>query len=142
MKLKMMLLTLAATGVIAGLAIAAPSGASPSEQCRAERASATFAATHNNKTFADFYGTNAKKSNAFGRCVAAKAKAKTHTTTQAQTTTQGQSATTAAAMCRAERASATFSATHNNKTFPDFYGTNADDSNAFGKCVSAKANAS
>jgi hypothetical protein len=41
------------------------------------RADAAFATNHGGgKSFADFYGTNANKKNAFGKCVSKLAKAK------------------------------------------------------------------
>ena len=43
--------------------------------CTAERADANFPAGHDNKTFAQYYGTNDGQNNAFGKCVSAKAKA-------------------------------------------------------------------
>jgi hypothetical protein len=44
-------------------------------KCRAEREDANFAATHSGKTFAQHYGANGDLANAFGKCVAAAAKA-------------------------------------------------------------------
>jgi hypothetical protein len=46
-----------------------------------------------------------------------------------------------AAACRAEREDAGFAASHGGKTFAEFYGTNKNQKNAFGKCVSSKAKA-
>jgi hypothetical protein len=43
--------------------------------CRTERSDPAFAAAHEGKSFTDFYGTNKKKRNAFGKCVSGKAKA-------------------------------------------------------------------
>jgi hypothetical protein len=45
----------------------------------------------------------------------------------------------AAKQCKAERADPNFAASHDGKTFQEFYGTNVNAKNAFGKCVSAKA---
>src|SRR5437870_7599183 len=45
----------------------------------------------------------------------------------------------AAKACAAEQANTTFAATHSGKSFAAFYGTNDNDANAFGKCVSMKA---
>ena len=73
------------------------------------------------------YGTNANKKNAFGKCVAKAARAQT------------QNELNAAAACRAEQGDATFVAAHGGKTFAQFYGTNRNGKNAYGKCVSAKA---
>jgi len=45
---------------------------------------------------------------------------------------------TAAKDCKAEVADEEFPATHDDKSFEDFYGTNHNRRNAFGKCVSTK----
>jgi hypothetical protein len=45
----------------------------------------------------------------------------------------------AAKACAAEQANTNFAATHGNTSFAAFYGTNDNDANAFGKCVSMKA---
>jgi hypothetical protein len=47
----------------------------------------------------------------------------------------------AARSCRAQRADPGFAAAHESRTFAAFYGTNANDANAFGKCVSMLARA-
>jgi hypothetical protein len=93
------------------------------QQCRAEQNDTNFPASHNGKTFAQFYGTGNLK-NAFGRCVSMKAKA--------QEQGQEQAIVNAARQCKAERSA-------NPAAFKNKYGTNANKSNAFGKCVSAKA---
>ncbi len=43
--------------------------------------------------------------------------------------------------CRAEQADPAFGDTHGGATFDAFYGTNHNDRNAFGKCVSGKVRA-
>jgi hypothetical protein len=93
----------------------------PAEACRTERG------VMGPDGFKQLYGTNKNKSNAFGKCVSKKAKQ----VTVAQSN--------AAKQCRAEQESSDFAATHGDKTFEQFYGTNKNGSNAFGKCVSAKA---
>ncbi len=45
----------------------------------------------------------------------------------------------AAKQCKAERSDPGFAAAHENKTFEQFYGTNKNGKNAYGKCVSKKA---
>jgi hypothetical protein len=45
----------------------------------------------------------------------------------------------AAKECKAERSDPGFPAAHEDKTFEQFYGTNKNDKNAYGKCVSKKA---
>jgi hypothetical protein len=103
------------------------------QQCKAEQADPNFAATHGGLTFDQFYGTNINDRNAFGKCVSGKVQA-----AQAQQQTQLQNA---AQECKAERADANFAASHDGKSFEDFYGTNRNKRNAFGKCVSTKAKA-
>jgi hypothetical protein len=44
----------------------------------------------------------------------------------------------AAQQCKAEQADPNFAAGHGGMTFDQFYGTNANDKNSFGKCVSSK----
>ena len=97
-----------------------------SEACKAEQNDANFAANHSGKTFAQFYGTNKNGHNAFGKCVSRGARAAAQA--QQQTTIN------AARACRAEQKA-------NPTAFKNTYGTNANKSNAFGKCVSQKAGA-
>jgi hypothetical protein len=87
--------------------------------CKAERALGAQA-------FADKYGTNANKRNAFGKCVSGKVKK------AQQAEQQSQAEKNAAKKCKAERA-------QNPQAFADKYGTNANKRNAFGKCVSKLA---
>jgi hypothetical protein len=72
--------------------------------------------------FNSTYGTNADKSNAFGKCVSKNAKNAANTVTNA------------AKACDAER-------TADAAAFAAKYGKNEHDQNAYGKCVSAKAKA-
>jgi hypothetical protein len=97
-----------------------------SEQaCAAEQADAGFAASHGGKTFAQFYGTGKKGANAMNRCTQAK---------QAAARAAAKAAVVKAARsCKAERTSM------GAAPFKAKYGTNADKSNAFGKCVSKLA---
>jgi hypothetical protein len=108
------------------------------KECRAERADANFAATHDGKSFREFYGTNKNGKNAFGKCVSAKAHAKK----QAADTEDAQEVSAvknAAQECEAERSDPNFAASHGGKSFEEFYGTNKNGKNAFGKCVSGKS---
>jgi hypothetical protein len=92
--------------------------------CREER-------TADQAAFQEKYGTNGNKHNAFGKCVSQTAKAKEH---QADVEDQ-QEATevkNAAKECASERSD-------DAEAFKQTYGTNANKSNAFGKCVSQKA---
>lgn len=84
--------------------------------CRTER-------TADPAAFASKYGTGKKHANAFGNCVAQTAKA-----AAAQ---QLKATTNAAKACWAERKA-------DPAAFKTKYGTNANKSNAFGKCVSGK----
>jgi hypothetical protein len=52
------------------------------------------------------------------------------------------STTSAQKQCTAEQADTSFASTHGGKTFLQYYGSNAGQQNAFGKCVSSKASAS
>jgi hypothetical protein len=96
-------------------------GSSPAQACRAEQAAMGADA------FKTAYGTNADKSNAFGKCVAKKA------------TGRSKSHSNAVSTCRAEQADTAFADSHDGKTFDQFYGTGKRGNNAFGKCVSSKA---
>ena len=96
-------------------------GSSPAQACRAEQVAMGADA------FKALYGTNADKSNAFGKCVAKKA------------TGREKSHANAVSACRAEQADTAFADSHGGKTFDQFYGTGRNGNNAFGKCVSSKA---
>jgi hypothetical protein len=103
------------------------------QQCKAEQADPNFAAGHGGLTFDQVYGTNPNDRNSFGKCVSGKVQA-----TEAQLDQNEQNA---AQQCRAERSDPNFAAGHGGKSFTDFYGTNHNKKNAFGKCVSQKAKA-
>ncbi len=82
--------------------------------------------------FGQTYGTNANKSNAFGKCVAKNAGAAQQDVSNATKT------------CKAEQADPNFATSHGGKTFAQFYGANTakgkgSSANAFGKCVSKAA---
>jgi hypothetical protein len=85
------------------------------KQCTTER-------NANSAAFKLLYGTNASKSNAFGKCVSK----------LAQQNEQNRS--NAAAQCRTERSA-------DPTTFAATYGTGKNHMNAFGNCVSTKAKA-
>jgi hypothetical protein len=106
--------------------------------CKAEQADANFASTHGGKSFVQFYGTSSNgnghgkgQGNAFGKCVSSKASAKSDSENEGQLN--------AANQCKAQAADPGFAASHGGKSFSDFYGTNANKRNAFGKCVSTLA---
>ena len=101
-----------------------------SQECRAERGTTQ----ESRDAFAELYGTNGNKRNAFGKCVSKKAKEK-----EAAADEQDQQDATefknAAKECDAERGDTAES----RAAFAELYGTNANKRNAFGKCVSKKA---
>jgi hypothetical protein len=95
------------------------------QACAAEQADAGFAAAHGGKSFGQFYGNGKKGANAVNRCVQGKSAA-----TRAA---QKAAVTKASRSCKSERT------TLGAVAFKAKYGTNADKSNAFGKCVSKLA---
>lgn len=94
---------------------------SAESQCRSQE-------TADPSAFEDKYGTNHNKSNAFGKCVSQTAQSMTASTESTQVSAEDN----AAQQCRSERAA-------DPTAFKDTYGTNANKSNAFGKCVSKTA---
>ena len=155
--------------------------ASAQDTCTSQRSDPTFVATHNGKTFAQFYGTPPSGRNAFGNCVSIVASANSHgergsrinpastcASIRAQLGTalfnktygtnandpnafgkcvsataksQVHNEVSASSSCRSQQADPSFALNHGGKTFAQYYGTNADGSNAFGRCVSSTANA-
>jgi hypothetical protein len=147
--------------------------------CTAQQADPNFAASHDGKTFDQYYGSGRKDRNAFGNCVSIVARANRQAEQQgrvnpAQTCRalrtqlgvslfdlsygknkndrnafgkcvsatarlQAHNELSASATCAAEQSDPNFAGDHGGQTFDQFYGTNADQSNAFGKCVSGKA---
>jgi hypothetical protein len=119
---------LAAVAVTASAAYAANSGGqgkSPAQFCKAELAVLGEA------NFKSLYAPGGSGANAFGKCVSKHARAAATNTTNA------------AKACKAEMAmpEAEFRATHGGQSFAEFYGRNKNDRNAYGKCVSSKAQA-
>jgi hypothetical protein len=108
------------------------------KECKAERADADFPATHDGKTFQEFYGKNKNGKNAFGKCVSTKARALKAKEDEADAQDVAEFKN-AAKQCQAESTDPDFPASHDGKSFSDFYGTNKNHRNAFGKCVSGKA---
>jgi hypothetical protein len=97
--------------------------ASASQSCRIERG--TTSATR--EAFAQKYGTNKNKKNAFGKCVSKQAVAVQKAGDEARSD--------ASAACRTEQGTTD----ETQAAFADKYGTNKNKKNAFGKCVSQKA---
>jgi hypothetical protein len=95
--------------------------ASPAQACKQLRTGMGTTA------FKAAYGTNANRSNAFGKCVSKQIRA------------QQSDRISAAKQCKAEHGDASFAAGHGGKTFAEVYGTNKNGRNAFGRCVSKKA---
>jgi hypothetical protein len=98
-----------------------------SRSCREERKDLGRA------DFAEKYGTNRNKRNAFGKCVSKKAKAEKRKMDRADRRARIKQRN-AAKQCAEER-------TADSAGFAAKYGTNANDKNAFGKCVSQKVHA-
>ena len=117
-------------GLTAATALALPAMAladSPtSSDPNASQTCKTLRTQMGTSAFEATYGSNKNKSNAFGKCVSK------------QTSAQSQDRTAGNAKCNTEQDDANFAATHGGKTFDQFYGTNKNGKNAFGKCVSAK----
>jgi hypothetical protein len=109
------------------------------KDCKAEQAQSDeeFAAAHGGKTFAQQYGTGKTGKNAYGKCVSQKAHEN-----KAEAAEENKEELSAAKECKAEKAQSDeeFGASHGGKTFAQQYGTNKNGKNAFGKCVSSKAN--
>src|SRR3954453_623637 len=121
MKLLMTLAAAAAlTAAVPVFADTSSSSSTPSaqQQCRTERGQMGKA------TFAQTYGTNANRSNAFGKCVAKRNAATDNNEQQAHTNASQQ--------CRTEQAG-------DPAAFTTKYGTGPKGRDAFGKCVSQKA---
>ncbi len=90
------------------------------KECRAERGSTD--ATR--EAFRVKYGTNKNGKNAFGKCVSG--------TSKEEKAEREAAASNAAKECKAERDA-------NPSLFAETHGTNKNNRNAFGKCVSSKA---
>lgn len=119
---------IAVVAVTASAAYAAEGGGqgkSPAQFCKAERTALGEA------NFRSLYAPGGSGANAFGKCVSKHARA------------AAANRTNAAKACKAEMAmpEAEFRATHGGKSFAEFYGRNENDRNAYGKCVSSKAQA-
>ena len=126
MKLKALFAALAVAAVLPVAALA--DEASPSDKANGARAcQALKAATGlGEATFKATYGTNADKSNAFGKCVSK------------WTQLEHQNRNVAEAACKAEQADAGFALAHAGKTFAQFYGVGKQGNNALNRCVQSK----
>jgi hypothetical protein len=93
----------------------------PAQTCRAIRTRLTVS------LFDLSYGKNENDRNAFGKCVSATARLQAGNELSASTT------------CGTQQSDPNFAGSHGGQTFYQHFGTNADRSNAFGKCVSSTA---
>ncbi|MSO41752.1 MAG: hypothetical protein EXQ70_07685 [Solirubrobacterales bacterium] len=98
---------------------------SAGQDCRAERDEIGVDA------FRAKYGSNENGKNAYGKCVSSKAKA--------ELSADREATVNAAKDCKAERDDAAFPDSHGGKSFAEFYSSNKNGKNAYGKCVSSKA---
>ncbi|HEX4929644.1 MAG TPA: hypothetical protein VFV62_02965 [Gaiellaceae bacterium] len=124
MKLKALLAALAVAAVLPVAALA--DTASPSDKANGARSCQVLKTALTEATFKATYGTNADKSNAFGKCVSK------------WTQTEHQNRHAAETACKAEQADAGFAAAHEGKSFAQFYGTGKNGANALNRCVQAK----
>jgi hypothetical protein len=124
MKLKALVAALAVAAILPVAALA--DEASPSDKANGARSCQALKTTLGAATFASTYGTNADKSNAFGKCVSK------------WTQTEHQNRHAAAAACKAEQADANFAASHGGKSFDQFYGSGKKGANAMSRCLQAK----
>ena len=125
MNLRHCLLLMIAALVLAPSALAenGGQGKSPAQFCKNELAALGLA------NFKSLYAPGGTGANAMGKCVSKHARA------------AAANRTNAAKTCKADMAipEAEFRAAHGGKSFAEFYGKNANDRNAYGKCVSSKA---
>ena len=115
-KLMLLLSLVALAAPVAAFADAPPSPAQTAQKmCVADRTAmgASFA----------IYGTNASKTNAFGKCVSSHAKAAKNAVDNASKS------------CKAQQADANFASAHSGQTFAQVYGSSKNGKNAMGKCV-------
>jgi hypothetical protein len=125
MKRFLFVTTIVAAAVMASAAFAANGGQgkSPAQFCKNELAVLGAA------NFKSLYSPGGSGANAMGKCVSKHARA------------AAANRTNAAKTCKAEMEmpEAEFRASHGGKSFAEFYGRNKNDRNAYGKCVSSKA---
>ena len=124
MKLKALVAALAIAAILPVAALA--DEASSADKANGARSCQALKTSLGAATFASSYGTNADKSNAFGKCVSR------------WTHTEHQNRHAAAAACQAEQADANFPASHDGKSFAQFYGSGKKGANAMNRCLQAK----
>src|SRR5215204_2963541 len=123
MKLKALIAALAVAAVLPVAASAET--ASPADKANGARACQALKLSLG-AAFATTYGTNADKSNAFGKCVSR------------WTQEEHKNRLAAETACKTEQADAGFAAAHGGKTFDQFYGTGKNGANALNRCVQDK----
>ena len=119
--MRKLMLLLSLVALAAPVAAFADGSPTPAQTANAMCAAAKTAM---GTSFATTYGTNAAKSNAFGKCVSSHAKAAQNAVTNASKS------------CKAQAADANFASAHNGQTFAQMYGSGKNGKNAMGKCVS------
>jgi len=127
MKLSALLIALALAALVSGTARAETP--TPAETANAARACHKLYTDLGEAIFRDTYGTNANRSNAFGKCVSA------------WTRKEHQSRNAAEAACAAEQADPGFAAAHGGKTFAQFYGAGPKGAGAMPRCINARRTA-
>ncbi len=127
MKFKVIVLALAVAAAVP-VSASAKEG-DPSDKANGARTCAALRLSLTEPTFKATYGTNAAKSNAFGKCVSKW----THAAKENR-----QEATAA---CTAEQADPNFAASHGGTTFDQFYGVGKRGAAALQHCVKAKREA-
>ena len=117
-------------------ALAAPSAESQADDSAAEKACRAEQGTtaQSKAAFAEKYGTNKNKKNAFGKCVSSKSKGEDDDEAD-EDKGEKQDKMNASKKCKAERGTTAASIA----AFAEKYGTNKNKKNAFGKCVSKAA---
>ena len=116
-------------------ALAAPSAESQADESAAEKACRAEQGTtaQTKAAFAEKYGTNKNKKNAFGKCVSSKSKGEDDEAGEDKG--ENKDKINASKKCKAERGTTAASIA----AFAEKYGTNKNKKNAFGKCVSKAA---
>jgi ABC-type microcin C transport system permease subunit YejB len=99
--------------------------------CKAERGTTAQSI----EAFKNKYGTNKNKANAFGKCVSSTSKSKDDKDEKDEDDDKNEKSSGAAKACKAERGTTAQSL----EAFKNKYGTNKNEANAFGKCVSGKS---
>jgi hypothetical protein len=125
MKLKMIAVAALAAALLPAAALAETP--TTGDRVNASKACKELQTKLGAEVFKSTYGTNANKSNAFGKCVAGMAKA------------QVEARQAAVAECAAQKADPDFASKNGGKTFEQAYGTGKDGKNAMARCIAGKA---